>query len=213
MIQYVNVDVQYDQNRIFRRLKIKPETHVYEYATKVFPKLIQIVDENLDMVHCYAVLHHSPPVNIPEVDSCSHQVVCLSACLDQITQAIGNLLEKGDYLEGYLLNDLTNEILFNGSDQMNRQIAADLAKMDCRLTQRFSPGEGEMDLHYQASLLQCFREDQRLDFVKLTDSFMLAPEKSMLYIFGADRRNPGVSVEHDCSICPNKTCFFRVVKS
>jgi len=212
MIKYANVDVQYDQNRIFRRLKIEPGTHVYEYATEVFPKLTRTVEEKLDMVNCYTVLHHAPPVNIPEVDCCSHQIVCLSSCSDQITQAIGNLLEQGDYLEGYLLNDLVNEILFNGSDQMNRQIAAELAEGDCKLTRRFSPGEGEMDLPYQAPLLQCFREDQRLDFVKLTDSFMLSPEKSMLYIYGADRRNPGVSVEHDCSICPNKTCFFRVGK-
>ena len=35
---------------------------------------------------------------------------------------------------------------------------------------------------------------------------------SMLYLYGADQRNPGVSVEHDCSICPNKTCFFRAEK-
>ena len=157
-------------------------------------------------------LLHGPSVNIPEVDSCSHQIVCLCSCSSRITQAIGHLLDQGDYLEGYLLNDLANEIMFNGSDQMNRQIAADLAAVDSRLTRRYSPGEGEMDLPYQGLLLQCFREDHRLDFVKLTDSFMLTPEKSMLYLYGADQRNPGVSVEHDCSICPNKTCFFRAEK-
>lgn len=212
MIKYADVDVQYDLNRVFRRLKIEPGTHVYEYAEEVFPKLIRTVEEKLDMVNCYVVLHHGPSVNIEEVDSCSHQIVCLCSCSSRITQAIGHLLDQGDYLEGYLLNDLANEIMFNGSDQMNRQIAADLAAVDSRLTRRYSPGEGEMDLPYQGLLLQCFREDHRLDFVKLTDSFMLTPEKSMLYLYGADQRNPGVSVEHDCSICANKTCFFRAEK-
>lgn len=45
--------------------------------------------------------------------------------------------------------------------------------------------------------------------MRLTESYMLYPEKSMLYLFGADCSNPEISVEHDCGKCPNTSCFFR----
>lgn len=212
MIKYVQTAVQYDRERVFRRLNIEPGTNVYDYALSAFPALETIVREKLRMVHGYTVLSHPAPVGVPEVDDCAYQVVCLSSCSEEITAAIGQLLERGDYLEGYILNDLVNEILFSGSDQMNRRIAAELADADCRLTRQFAPGEGEMELSCQADLLAHFREDPALDHVHLTDSYMLIPEKSMLYLYGADRKNPERSVEHNCSTCPNTRCFFRAEK-
>jgi len=164
------------------------------------------------MVHCYTVLSGVGPFAIPDLDDCSHQVVCLSSCSEAIVDTITELLNGGDYLEGYILNDMISEILFNASDQMNRAIAEELALAGRRLTRRFSPGEGGMELSWQAALLACFREDHALDYIRLTDTFMLVPEKSMLYLFGADEKNPQLSVEHDCSVCPNVDCFFRTEK-
>ena len=46
MIEFVNAEIQYDQSRIFRRLRIEPDTYVYEYSNvpltnsiRVFPFL------------------------------------------------------------------------------------------------------------------------------------------------------------------------------
>lgn len=209
MIYFADISIQYDRDRIFRRLRIEPGTHVHDYAAASFPTLAEMAETQLRMVHAYTVQKSFPPVGIPEVDSCDYLVTCLSSCSEEIMAAIGGLLEKSDFLEGYILNDLVNEILFNASDQMNRQIAAAMKTLGCHLTRRFSPGEGELALEYQAPLLETFRGEPSLEHVRLTESFMLYPEKSMLYLFGADRNNPEISVEHDCGKCPNKGCFFR----
>ncbi len=210
MIYFADVTVQYHRDRIFRRLKIEPGSSVYNYAAAAFPALEQIVSDKLRMVHCYCIIDHTAPIGVPEVDTCSQLVICLSSCSEEIMSAIGDLLDRGDFLEGYILNDLVNEILFNASDQMNRQISAQLRTTDCGLTRRFSPGEEELSLEFQTRLLEPFRQEPSLDYIQLTESYMLYPEKSMLYLFGADSKNPEISVEHDCSICPNKTCFFRM---
>ena len=89
------------------------------------------------------------------------------------------------------------------------EIAAAMKESNCHLTRRFSPGEQELDLEYQSVLLDAFRGIPSLSHVRLTESYMLYPEKSMLYLFGADFSNPEISVEHDCSKCPNTSCFFR----
>ena len=82
--------------------------------------------------------------------------------------------------------------------------------LDCfRLLDRFCLlGRSCLLDHFR--LLDCFRGEPRLSHVILTDSCMLEPEKSMLYVFGADPSFPERSVEHDCSQCPNTTCFFRM---
>ena len=47
----------------------------------------------------------------PEVDRCRYRITCLSTCSESITKAISQLIDQGDFLEGYLLNDLVNEML------------------------------------------------------------------------------------------------------
>ena len=210
MVQFADVTVQYSRTRIYRRLHIEPDTPVYEYSEKAFPNLIRIVEEKLRMENCYSIFPRVLSFGIPKVDEAQFQVACLSSCSEDILRAVDDLFEAGDYLDGYILNDLANEILFNASNQMNREIARKVSSFGCRLSRRYSPGEGSVDLKYQAPLLACFKDEPRLEHVILTDSFMLKPEKSMLYVFGADPAYPELSVEHNCSLCPNVTCFYRM---
>lgn len=213
MIYHAEIRLSYDRERIFRRLHIQPDTPVYEYSLSVFPDLVTLVHQNLHMINCFTLQENTLVLGIPEVDDSEKIVVCLSSCGEEIVSAINTCLEKGNHLEAYILNDLVNEILFNASEQMNRQAVLEARKAGSFLTRRFSPGEGELDLFYQAELLKFFREDPALKHIHLTDSCMIYPEKSMLYLFGADPKNPEISVEHDCSKCPNKDCFFRSVNS
>ncbi|MCI9121123.1 MAG: hypothetical protein HFG00_06310 [Oscillibacter sp.] len=211
MIEFANVTTEYDRERIFRRLHIEPGTHVYDYCVDAFPTLEETVRRDLRMYHCYAISQGEFQVGLPEVDQCAYQVVCLSTCTEEILESIDALLKKGDFLEGYILNDLCNEILFNASNQMNREVDARLRSMGCHLTRRHSPGEGTLAIRYQSELLACFRSEPTLAHITLTDTYMLTPEKSMLYLYGADPALPWIPVEHDCSRCPNTTCMFRSV--
>ena len=209
MVYFADITPKYDRERIFRRLHVEPDTNAYRYAQSVFPYLEEIAQQQLCMTHCYSVEEDAPPLGVPEVDRCKYRITCLSTCSEGITKAIAKLLDQGDFLEGYILNDLVNEMLFNASDQMNRQISAAMAEKDCHLTRRLSPGEQELGLEYQSVLLSAFRDTPAVSHVRLTESYMLYPEKSMLYLFGADPSNPEISVEHDCGKCPNTSCFFR----
>ena len=172
--------------------------------------MVETAQQQLCMTHCYSVEEDAPPVGMPKVDRCKYRITCLSTCSEAITKAIAKLLEQGDFLEGYILNDLANEMLFNASNQMNRQISAAMEEKGCHLTRRFSPGEQELGLEYQSVLLSAFHDVPAVSHVHLTESYMLYPEKSMLYLFGADHSNPEISVEHDCGKCPNTSCFFRL---
>ena len=43
----------------------------------------------------------------------------------------------------------------------------------------------------------------------LTEHYMLQPEKAMLYAYGAGTGLPDRSIDHDCSKCPNLSCYMR----
>ena len=210
MIEFANVTVQYSRSRIYRRLHIEPDTPVFDYAEGAFPSLVEAMEEHLHMENCYSIFPRSLSIGVEDVDDAQLQVACISSCSEEILDVIMDMMDRGDYLEGYILNDLSNEVLFNASNQMNREIAAKVAARGCRLSRRYSPGEGGVELGCQRPLLDAFRGEPRLAHVRLTESFMLEPEKSMLYVFGADPSFPERSVEHDCSQCPNTTCFFRM---
>ncbi len=210
MVEFADVTVQYSRSRIYRRLHIEPDTPVYEYSEKAFPNLIRIVEEKLRMENCYSIFPKALTFDIEKVDSAQLQVACISTCSEDILQAVDDLFEAGDYLDGYILNDLANEILFNASNQMNREIADKVAAFGCRLSRRYSPGEDGLELHYQKPLLKCFEGEPRLAHVILTETYMIKPEKSMLYVFGADPAYPALSLEHNCSLCNNVTCFYRM---
>ena len=210
MIEFANVTVQYSRSRIYRRLHVEAGTPVFDYAEGAFPGLVKAMEEHLHMENCYSILPRSLCIGVEDVDNAQMQVACLSSCSAEIMDVITDMMDRGDYLEGYILNDLSNEVLFNASNQMNREIAAKMARQGCRLSRRYSPGEGGVELHCQMPLLEAFKGEPKLAHVRLTESFMLEPEKSMLYVFGADPSYPERSVEHDCSQCPNTSCFFRM---
>lgn len=71
------------------------------------------------------------------------------------------------------------------------------------------PGEGTLDLSCQKTLLEAFGDVPEVRGITLTPGLMLRPERSMLYVFGADPDYPRRSVEHDCGMCPREGCLYR----
>ena len=146
MIEFANVTVQYSRSRIYRRLHIEPDTPVFDYAEGAFPSLVEAMEAHLHMENCYSIFPRSLSIGAEDVDNARLQVACISSCSEEILDVIMDMMDRGDYLEGYILNDLSNEVLFNASNQMNREIAAKVAARGCRLSRRYSPGEGGVDL-------------------------------------------------------------------
>lgn len=121
----------------------------------------------------------------------------------------GELLAKGDYLEGYMLSEGINERIFQASEEVSRRAAREMARRGCGLSRRYSPGEGTLDLSCQKTLLEAFGDVPEVRGITLTPGLMLRPERSMLYVFGADPDYPRRSVEHDCGMCPREGCLYR----
>ena len=212
MIHFFNPEIDYNQERVYDRLQIRENTRAYAYVEKIFPDILELTRRNMDLFLCYRVLSPTFSFDIPMLDRCEKWIVCLVSCSDRIFSIIQEKMDNDEFLEGYLINDLSNEILFNASLEMNRQIS-DLMKCESlSLTHRFSPGEPPFDLVNQKKLLGLLQE--KIDVpITLNSHYMLRPEKSMLYIFGADKGIKQGSIEHNCATCSMRNCNYSIYSS
>lgn len=200
-------EISYEKEKIYRRLQIRENTPAYDYTENVFPSLLQLALENMELFLCYQMIPSLSEGTFSLPEPCEKWVLCLVTCSERMNQTIQQKLDEGEYLEGYLLNDLANEILFNASNQMNCLIRREVQSMGLHLTRRYSPGEPPLDLAYQEELLQILGKEQPLP-VTLNSHFMLHPEKSMLYLFGAASRPSSLSESLGCAECSSRNCPY-----
>lgn len=211
MVFWVDTQFDLDEERLCKRIRIDGDSFSDISARNMIPELKEIAKQHADIRTVYLVGNKEFKTEIEEIDSCEKQIICLCYASDKIINIISDMMEKGDYLESYILNDLTNDVLFNASNQMNEIIFDNMKKEGLFLTEKYSPGERGISLEKQTTFLNLFLNETDLD-VQVNESHMLIPEKAMMYGFGADKCNPERSVKHDCKNCENINCFFRVEK-
>lgn len=91
---------------------------------------------------------------------------------------------------------------------MNRQLYNELKAQGYHLGTRLTPGENHLSMEYQAQFLSLLTQGEPFP-AALTEHYMLQPEKAMLYAYGAGTGLPDHSIDHDCSKCPNVSCYMR----
>ncbi len=79
------------------------------------------------------------------------------------------------------------------------------------LTARFSPGYGDMALHYQKDVLELLNAPIRIGLTA-TESFMLAPSKSVTAFVGVSPV-PVKNCYGECGLCGKRDCAFRRKKT
>lgn len=75
------------------------------------------------------------------------------------------------------------------------------------LRPRFSPGYGDFPLDCQSRLLDCLEAGKRIG-IKLTDSLLMMPSKSVTAVMGASRKPYRCDVK-GCEGCGKKDCAYR----
>ena len=78
-------------------------------------------------------------------------LVVLDPSLDKTTK---ELFHKGDYLEGMLLNTIADQLLFTAADQMEKEMARELALKGLFLKNRKEPGSAGVPLDEVVQILE-----------------------------------------------------------
>lgn len=92
-------------------------------------------------------------------------------------------------------------------DQICRQLSEDYEKKERFLRPRFSPGYGDFSLEVQPRLLDALEAGKRLG-IKLTDSLLMLPSKSVTAVIGVSKI-PGKCRIKGCEECLKTDCLYR----
>ncbi len=140
----------------------------------------------------------------------AREAVCFAATLGPgIDAEINALMADNRYSDAYILDAMGSVIIEGVVDQFQNRIEQTEALADKSVTLRFSPGYCDWALKEQEKLFALL--DTEKIGVALSDSFLMAPRKSVSGIFGVSA--PGVacdSLPHNpCRQCSQKNCIAR----
>lgn len=208
MLVKFNSKIIIDKDIMLNKMKVIPDSPTYIGISKTFDKELDVLKSIAEYEAIYLLKDNNFIFDIEKIDKCKKIVFCFATIGNTIIDKINSTLHKGDYLEGYLLNEISDELVMNITRQMHQFIKCEAKKDGYNLTKRYSPGECGLDLKYQKTLLDEIKKQTLLD-AQLTDSYMIIPEKSTLFMYGVDKNIPETDIDHDCSNCKNSDCTYR----
>jgi hypothetical protein len=115
------------------------------------------------------------------------------------------LLEKGEFLEGYITDMVASTLVESVANQLQDHIRQLAAQRGLKITNRYSPGYCKWDVSEQQKLFKLFPEN--CCGISLSESSLMSPIKSISAVLGI-----GHSVayqEYTCEICSMKECLYR----
>ncbi len=119
---------------------------------------------------------------------------------------MSELFRRGEYVLGSLLNTMSDEVLF----QMNQQASALLSGM--LREERFyahSRLEPCVDLPAAVQREKLLPIQSALPFARISETGILFPTKSMMYVITVSDEPCHMDALHDCAACGQANCPYR----
>lgn len=208
MKEVLNPVFRVDKSMVFQRMRLKETSNVYKKMDSVFNRLLPEVEALVDYQAIFLVKDNIARLDQPILDNCEKMVFCYATIGPAIPDRITQLFDEKEMVDGYVLNEMANDVIMDLTNQMYIHIKETLKRDGYQLTKRFSPGECDLDLSLQAFIMDHLKEHFEIKG-KLMNSYMINPEKSSLFVYGADKNIPELEKDFDCSECLSHNCPYK----
>ncbi len=186
MVIVPSLTPRYDKNSVYERLHVEPGSAAWEYNEEIFPDVMTEIMDRLHMHGCILVPDRRLTTGVEELDRAEKQVICMIAIEQNVMDRMDEYLADYDFPEAYLLDQMVNEILFNAGDDLSRAAEQAMRVEGLGMTGRYIPGDEPLPLETQTQMLECLRGVEEASVLSVSERGALRPEKSALYMFGAD---------------------------
>lgn len=134
-------------------------------------------------------------------------VVTIGSALED---KVSELFSQGEYPRAIALDAVGTVSVRALRNYLNSLLCQEIKEQNLQTTKYFSPGSADWDISQQKNIFQMIPVDQI--GVKLTESYMMVPQKSLSWITGIGRNTTIFSEdEHSCQICQATNCQFRKI--
>lgn len=194
--------------KLFKKLHIEQGAEVFNSANKIIDEVNEFISKNMIITACFAKAH----INLIGLNEGSDKmcIICLVSSKDDINDFSREMMDNGNYLEGYLLYEAANHALFEASDKFSQFVREEACKNGCKLGRRHFAGDGIIDLSMQHEMLSILKKREEVD-VFINERDVLVPERSLLYVFANEDDGSEYSEHNEniCVRCKNKDCQYR----
>ncbi len=124
---------------------------------------------------------------------------------------VAELFNKGEYSRAIALDAAGTVAAKYLRNYLNSTVCQEARKQNLSTTKFFSPGSPDWDISQQEIIFQLIPA-QKIG-VRLTDSFMMIPQKSLSWLIGLGDNLviPFQEEGHSCKICQAENCQFRKI--
>ena len=127
---------------------------------------------------------------------------------DKIYELSRQYMAEGDLLKGYVYDLFGSFVVESAMDLVQNSLKSEMNSQDLTITNRYSPGYCGWNVNQQKKLFALFHPE--FDFVKLSDSCLMQPIKSVSGIIGI---GPNVKYnDYTCHICDSTNCLYKNLK-
>lgn len=210
MIKFVSdFNIQLDREKIFRIMKCHVDSDAYAEACSVFNKLQSEFSSLIAPKGIFSLTEQLDQLGSIEPANRAKKIVLAAVTLGTpLEDRIQRLFTEGEYLEAMMMDVIADEYLFKMSNVMYDEIIHSCRPLGLKLSCRVTPGDAAMPMAFQKVIFNALQADLNLA-LDITNSFMLRPVKSMMYLYGADEAFSNIQINQSCENCENHECTFR----
>ena len=138
----------------------------------------------------------------------SYLVLGVATIGSSLENKVSELFSQGEYPRAIALDAVGTVSVRSLSHYMRSLVCQEVKEQNLQTTKYFSPGSADWDISQQKNIFQIIPVDKI--GVKLTESYMMVPQKSLSWIIGIGK-NITITAkdDHSCQICQATNCQFK----
>lgn len=173
-------NINIEDRRIFIRLGYGSSSgNINDQAKEMVFKAKNKLSSLLQPNAVFKILDYEATNKHPIFKDAKKVALCICTIGIGLEEASSKLIEKNKILDGFILDTLGSEAAEDVARQTDKYIAEKAKEMGLWPSKRFSPGYSIWDIQEQAYLFKILPAEDI--GVRLTDSFMMVPRKSVSF--------------------------------
>lgn len=152
---------------------------------------------------CFAARSRSLAKNLKDCG----QVIVFAATLGTGADHLIHKYNRLQMSKAVIMQAAATAMIEEYCDQVCSGLKAEYEAGGLYLRPRFSPGYGDFPLDCQKRLLDSLEAGKRIG-IKLTDSLLMMPSKSVTAVMGVSRKPYRCEIK-GCEVCTKKDCAYR----
>lgn len=206
-----DIQLRPNKKRILNAMDCFVDSPIYHEVSQRYEEVLPGVMEVIEPTIAYQYIEDNKERLGNIFNYCSSIASAVVTLGHKVCELSSEAMNNDRYLEGFLIDSILDDLTFSLENKAYEIIKYEVEKRGLQLTKRLHPGDGEIPLEYQRTLLKEVDPKDRLKMC-VTQGYMLNPSKSLSFICGASKeiklvdKNKG----HNCLECKHATnCKWR----